>query len=574
MRALKITALAILFITVVLSALLAWLVRSEQGSHLLLEQGLSLSPVTIEADGVTGTLADGLGVESLIIALPLAEIRAEKIVLSWHLASLLTGIIDIDRLHIAELSIDVLKTESPNVSLGDATDNPIDSPINDELFWLKIPVHINIKSGHLDKLRIKEAVFENLNIAGTIGHGRLEIESLDAQAYGINLLANGELLGPAPGRLEVTVSWKLPAERINGSGNFSGNIEKLGFTQVIKLPEVVNFNGSIHDLFHTPTLSGLANWSSLRLPGKSELYSKQGNITVSSDFLSAHLEGTNTLLLDDWPQAPTQLKALVDLQGISIDTYSIEMLDGHVTGSGRVDYGEGLQGLLVINGKQIDTGLISNDLPGRLEFNSSLKIESADTFTINVATAKAQIADRDFTGLGHVQWRGGKLTAVDVDINAGTNRMSADVKLGKQLSGSINVKAPDMSKIWLGLQGELVTSIALGGSPEHPQAQLTAEAKSVSFNNLSLQSFNLNGKLQGDSRLVGNLAATSLVASKQQLGNLDFSLTGMLDNHQSTLKLKGGVIDVELRANGGWQDGYLTQNFKYGQLKPEGLDSW
>lgn len=574
MRALKITALVILLITVVLSALLAWLVRSEQGSRWLLEQGLSLSPVTIEVDSVTGTLADGLGVESLIIALPLTEVRAEKIVLSWHPASLFSGIIDIDRLHIAELSIDVLETESPNVSAGDTTDNPIDSSINDELFWLNIPVHINIKSAHLDKLRIEEAELENLKLTGTIGHGQLEIESLDAQVYGINLLANGELVGPAPGRLEVAASWELPAEKINGSGNFSGDIEKLGFTHVINLPEVVNFNGSIHDLFHSPTLSGLANWSSLRLPGETELYSKQGNITVSSDFLSARLEGANILLLEDWPQAPTQLKALVDLQGISIDTYSIEMLDGHVTGSGRIDYGEGLQGLLVINGKQIDTGLISKNLPGRLEFNSSLKIESADTFTINVAKAKAQIADRDFTGLGHVQWRGDKLTAVDADINAGTNRLSADVKLGKQLSGSINVKAPDMSKIWLGLQGELVTSIVLGGNLEHPQAQLTAEATSVSFNNLSLESFILSGEIQGDNKLAGNLSATRLIAGKQQLGNLDFSLAGMLDSYQSTLKLKGGVVDVELRANGGWQDGYLTQNFKYGQLKPEGLDSW
>jgi translocation and assembly module TamB len=549
---------------------MTWLARSESGSRWLLQQSLGLAPVTIEASGITGTLADELNIENLSIALPLAKVHAAEIVLNWSPGNLLAGVVAIDSIHIAELSVDVLDTEN-----SDATsDEPTDDPVDDELFWLDFPVQINIESGQLDKLRIEDAEFDKLDLAGTIGHGRLQIETLKTQVYGTNLQVSGQLIGPDPGRLEATASWNKPAENLSGSGSFSGNIEKLGFRHVLKVPETVNFNGTIYNLFTEPELAGIADWPSVRLPGQKTLYSNAGNITVNSNFRSARLKGNNIVLLEDWPKAPMQLEALIDLQGITIDSYSLETLDGQISGSGQIDYSEGLQGQLLINGAQINTGLINSDLPGQLQFDSSLQIESADAFVINVKAAKAQIADRDFTGLGHVLWSGGKLTAINANINAGTNQLTADIKPGKQLSGSVNVNAPELSLLWPGLQGALEASIILGGSLERPQASLTAEAVSVSLGSHSLETFSLSGELQSNSRLAGNLTATGLVTDQQQLGKLNFTLAGTLADHQSTLQLAGDMVDVELHASGTWQEGQLTQSFQYGQIQPDGYASW
>ncbi|NOQ68677.1 MAG: hypothetical protein GQ573_00975 [Gammaproteobacteria bacterium] len=118
------------------------------------------------------------------------------------------------------------------------------------------------------------------------------------------------------------------------------------------------------------------------------------------------------------------------------------------------------------------------------------------------------------------------------------------------------------------------TSIILGGTPERPQAQLTAQASGVSLGSHSLETLTLSGELQGNSRLAGNITATGLVADQQQLGKLDFSLAGTLAKHQSTFKLSDGIVDVKLRASGAWQDGHLTQSFEYGQIQPDGLNSW
>jgi len=562
MRALKITLLVVLLIALVLAAALGWLVRSEQGSRWLLQQGLELAPVTIEASGISGTLAEGLGVDHLYIALPAAEIRAVDIVVSWSPASLLAGVIDINNARISELSVDVQETESSS------------DPIEDKLFWLQIPMHIYIESGTLDKLRIDNAEFDHLSLVGSIGHGHLDIESLGAHTAGIKLQASGELAGPAPGRLQASASWKMPEQNLDGNGSFSGDIEQLEFKHVLNVPEQVSFNGTIHNLFSEPLLTGVADWPSVRVPGETPLYSNNGNVNINSDFRSARLQGTSILLLEGWPEMPVAIASLVDLQGITIDSYSLEVFAGHITGSGRIDYSEGLQGQLAIKGKEIDTGFINNNLPGRLGFDAALLIEAADAFVIDVTAAQANIAGKDLNGVGRVQWHEAKLAAIDGRINAGTNQLTAEVKLDKQLTGLIKVNAPELAMLWPDLQGMLDASITLGGSLEHPQARVAAKATAVSYGPQSLDTFNLTGELQGNTNIAGMLAATGLVSGDQQLGNLDVTLDGTIAAHQSTLNLNDGVVEIELRTSGGWDGKTLTQRFDHGRIRPEGFDSW
>ena len=563
-----------LLTVVVLAITLAWLVRTEQGSRWLLQQGLGISPVSIEANGITGTLAEGLGVQSLTIALPLAEIRIAEIVVSWRPSSLLTGMVDIERARIAELSVDILESDSSDDASRDPEKEPGDDASGNELFWLAIPLDIYIESGQLDKLRIDAVEFDKLNVTGSIGHGRLEIETVEAITAGIKLQASGELSGPEPGRLNAAASWEMADENLGGSGSFNGNIEKLAFRQVINVPETINFNGSIHDLFRAPSLEAVAEWQSVRLPGETILYSNDGHVTVNSDFRTARLDGNSVILLEGWPQANLKLQALADLQAVTIDSYAIDGLDGHITGSGRIDYGEGVHGQLAMNAGQIDTGLINSDLPGRLGFEASLQIESAKEFMIDIAAAQATIVDRNFTGRGSLHWRDAKLAAIDAGINAGSNRLTADIKLDKRLAGLIDASAPELAMLWPDLEGALDATITLGGSLEQPQARVTARATSVSFGPQSIDRLVMTGELQSDNRITGSLAAAGLVSDQQQIGNLDYTLNGTLAEHESALNLAGGVVDVKLRASGGWDGKFYTQQFEYGEVRPEGFEVW
>ncbi len=579
MRPLKTTVLVALLsagiLTVLLVATMAWLVKSEQGSRWLLQQGLGMAPVSIEAKGISGTLADGLRVESLNILFSTTELKARQVNLSWSPVSLLAGIVDINTVRIAELGIDIIEDKTAGQSPATATD----VQDVDQLFWLQFPVYVSIQSGQIDKLRIEDVEFENLNVIASIGHGQLKIESLHAQTAGIELQVGGELVGPGPGKLDAVASWQMPVQKLKGAGSFNGDIKKLAFTHVINVPEVVNFNGTIFDLFENPTLAGVANWSSIRLPGETVLFSNEGDITVSSDFRSARIEGDNTLLLEDWPQAPMQLQALVDLQGIVIDSYSIEALDGQITGQGRIEYSDKLNGQLKIKATQVNTAKLSTALngkefPGQIDFAAVLLIESADSFEIDASTVNAQISDKVFTGLGRARWQGEKLVALDANINADNNRLTARMNLGKQLDGEINVNAPELAKLWPGLQGEMDVSVILGGSHEQPQVHTTAKATAVSFNGHSLETFGFSGQLQGNNQLTGNLAAIGLVSGKQQIGNLDMTLAGTLTDFRSTMKLAGGAVDVEFRSSGGWDGVFLTQRFGYGYVQPEGFESW
>jgi translocation and assembly module TamB len=566
MRALKITAIAALLAIVttalVLIATLTWLVKSEQGSRWLIEQGLPFVPVPIEARGISGALADGLGVDELHITLPAAEIQASGVVVSWRPASLLAGIVDIRHAYIAELDIDIISAESS----GD--------PVDDDLFWLLIPLRIDIAAGQLDQLRIDQAVFEDLKVAGSIGHGKLEIESVSGQTAGVQLQASGKLDGPAPGDLAAKVAWEVPAQDLMGSGSFSGNIESLDFNHVIKLPDVVNFKGTIHDLFESPSLTGVADWSKVRLPGERAEYIETSRFSIQSDFRSARIDGNAKLMLEGLPGAPVQLQALVDLEGVAIESYRVDMLDGQISGDGRIEFREPLTGRIKIDAARINTALLNSQLPGELGFASVLLIESVDRFVLDITAANARVVDRDFNGTGKLTVSNGKPALVDASIVAGGNRLTANVELEKQLAGRIDLQAPDLGMLWPGLQGKMQASIDLAGSMKNPQGRITATAQSVAYEGQSLKSLAFSGEVLSGNRVSGELDATGLVASGQQLGNLDMGLSGTLAEHSSVFKLQGGVVDLELHAEGGWDGEYLNQRFDYGYVQPDGFERW
>ena len=191
-----------------------------------------------------------------------------------------------------------------------------------------------------------------------------------------------------------------------------------------------------------------------------------------------------------------------------------------------------------------------------------------------MTSAKAKIAGKAFDGAGRVKWRETRLNAINGHIKAGKNQLNADVKLDKQLAGAITINAPELAMLWPGLEGKLDAVISLGGSLEYPRVKAAVNASSVSFGAQSLETFSLGGELRDDNRLVASLAAKGLASGEQGIGNLDFALTGTVAEHQSTLALSDGVVDLELRASGGWDGQTFSQRFEYGLIQPEGFDSW
>ena len=562
MRALKTFALVVLLVAVLLSSSLAWLVRSEAGSRWLLEQGLRLAPITIEVAGISGTLTEGLAVESLFIAFPKAEVQVDQIVVSWHPISLFGGVIDIDEASVAALSVDVVP--------GDE----VKDPPADRLFWLGLPLDIYVASGQIDQLRIQAAEFEDVGLTGAIGQGRLEVTSLTAEIAGATLQLSGELEGPAPGRLRANGNWQLPAANLSGTGDFSGDIEKLAVSHVLHMPDQVDFSGDIFDLFTGPRLEGFATWARIRLPGTAVLHSADGNMALSSDFLTASIDGASTVLLEDWPAAPLALQAVADLQGIGIDNYVLAVLGGQLTGSGRFEYRDGIRGELDINGRQIDTGLLNKNTPGRVDFSSILQLASTDTFDLQLLNATGRIAGNELRASGSAQWLDGEVSAVVADAVAGVNKLAANINLGENIQGTVAADMQNLATVWPGLQGALNADVVFSGSRENPKISFSAAGKSLAYADSSLATLTISGKVQPDSKLTGSLRGTGLVIAEQKLGKLDASVDGKLAAHKARLRLTGNVVNIDLQSVGAWDGEQLLQRFEYGKLQPDGFASW
>lgn len=572
LKRLRFLAISLVLSLAVLIAGTTLLVRSESGSRWLLQQAITLAPIEIQTTQISGSLADTVYIDSLQLVFPEVGIYANNIHLNLLLSNLLIGNIDIENISMTEL--DIRLTESNNPTNDKTESNDLQDSESDELFWLDFPVLVSIENGNIDKLLIDEAQFELLQISGNIGRNRLDIHNLDTHVHGVELQTEGRLAGPAPGQMHVTTNWQMPSENLKGSGEFNGDIDQLVFTQIIKLPDTIHFNGTLHHLFNSPEIRGNTNWKKITIPGQDDLVSKNGNFTVRSDFLSVQFNGEHHMLIQDWPQAPMQLDATADINNINIINYSLAIFDGEVNGAGSFDISNDLQGELSIDGTEINTSLIDTNLPGHINFEADLAAKSLDELELIIENATAQIHKRDFSGKGHLYLRDGQITTIDTIINNGSNRLTAQIKLGNQLNGLIKTHATDLALLWPGLQGKLDSDIQLAGTVEHPQFSISANARNLSFDSHSLDTLDIRGSLKKNNRIEGKLVATGLVTEGQHLGRVDYDINGTLAAFQSNLQLKGEIADIELRSTGSWIDDQLTQTYQYGQITPHNLDSW
>jgi translocation and assembly module TamB len=563
------TLLAVLLALGAIVATLIWLVRSEDGSRWLLEQGQAFAPVPIEIVGVAGNLATGLAIESLHLALPAADVRGKDILVSWHPSRLLAGSFDIDSARFAELSIDLTGNDSPS------------GPPADLLFWLQIPLNINIESGRIDRLRVATAEFTDIALRGVIGHGRLKLKSLAAQTAGVSFQLEGKLSGPAPGKLNANGSWQFPAAQLSGSGSFAGDIDELDFTQLVQVPEPVNFNGTLYDLFTGPTLSGVAKWESIQLPGSADVWSLAGELTVTSDFRAAALAGSSVVQLEDWPAAPLQVIAQVDFQGMEIGHYQLDALGGQITGAGRINFSDDVQGQLQASATDIDTSLLStkfvgDELKGQLGFDATLLIESTATFALDVAAVQASLEGVALSGAGGARWHDGNLLSARGrgKALAGANSLVASIETGQKLAGTIEVDAPELASLRAELRGAMRASIELGGTLKKPLGKLTLQADAAGYGGLMFEALRLQAALQNNESISADLAATGLVAAGQALGDLNLTIAGTLAEHRSKLQLAGGVAAAELSATGSWDGTLLREQLVTGRVQPDGFPAW
>jgi len=142
-------------------AVIAWLVCTPSGSSLVVTTLLRWMPVTVEAERITGQLANGLTLEGVRAAWPNGEARISAMLLRLQPLSLLTGSVSVDEMSVRHVSI---------------IDNSPESGPPYDLEWPRAPRLLAAVRGSIGKFHIEDFSYHK---AGkdpvTIHEGRGEV---------------------------------------------------------------------------------------------------------------------------------------------------------------------------------------------------------------------------------------------------------------------------------------------------------------------------------------------------------------------------------------------------------------
>jgi len=168
--------LTILLLTLSLSTALGWLLHSESGLHWIYRQAESALAGALQVNQVSGNLSDGVTLQGLDFKDSNVRVTADQVLLQWDPWALLSARVDITRVAIQQLDIE-LQQEHDDGNSPNTTDVP---PL--ELPALDIPLALELRELGIDRVTLTqgEAFYklEELQLQAAADNSRISVTDL------------------------------------------------------------------------------------------------------------------------------------------------------------------------------------------------------------------------------------------------------------------------------------------------------------------------------------------------------------------------------------------------------------
>ncbi|MEO7387316.1 MAG: translocation/assembly module TamB domain-containing protein, partial [Gammaproteobacteria bacterium] len=574
----------------ILSVLGLLVIGTPSGSAWLVGALADLAGDRLHMSGVRGTLLEGLSVDRFQVVAGRTSIVIEPAELRMNWPDVFRR-----RIHLTTARADTVRI--------DIAPRPPDAP-KSVVKPLLLPVTIAMDALEIRRLVIRNGVLAKgsstneiapveigpVALRGELAGGDLHFEYLRAELYGLHLDADGSFGTGEPFALNARLAWQLTDPAVTGAGRLTGNLAALRFEQVVRLPSPVGVGGVLRVLDDHPQVFAEARWTDFqRRLGKPSgqaagedagedagmlLRSASGRLALRgwTDRFTANLD--SALQIDDQPEVHARANFEGDTRTILVRELRLDGLGGQMTGTGRLSLGEMLSGNLRVEGRRLDPRVIDPRFPGRVDFRGDLSFDAAGNFRAVLPEASGTLFNRPLRASGTVARQEGLLTAENVRIQAGVNRLELNGEWGDRIAGRFRIDAPDLATLWPAYRGQLRGTGQFAGTAREPQLDLDLEGSDLATGDLRLGTLRAKGGLAARQRLTLDIAARDLVYAGRPLGDLAVAVTGRPDAHSASVRLDGGEVAVDLRTTGSYRNSVLTETVGTGTVTVPGAQRW
>ncbi len=539
------------------------LANSETGTRWLIgisQQLATKADVSLEIDGVSGSLLHELRLSGVHLEAAGAEVAADRFVLRWQPRALLDR-----RLHIELLNVAGLQVRPPP-----PTDAPPTKPAIPDL---ALPLEIVVDRLAIDDLAIRQ---ENSDVRFKLIETAIRLQAADWSLSGLTVDAEqvevkGQL-SMAPSAPHTVSAQITAGGRLPDLGNLRAELVLSGPALLpdIRLriiePTPITVDGSLDLNEIEPAFDLSASWPLVAWPlqGAAEFESLEGRIDVKGRTSDYVVQLTTRARGAQIPPASISLQGEGNAEQLRLEPLRIGALEGQAEITGLVGWSPAVHWDLQVDLAQINPGARYPDWPGRIagSLTSSGEIrEELPIVSANIAELGGTLRNQPLKASGLLQYDGAVLSVKQLDLVSGANRVRVDGSAGEVLDLAFSIDAPQLAQLYPGLAGKLNGQGKIGGRPSVPQVVSRLKGRQLGFEQLRVDALELDVDWDGQGGHA-KLEVSDLIDGELVMSRITAGLDGRLESHKVAVSAAGNALDLTLAAQGGleqdtWQ-GKLT----------------
>ena len=324
-----------------------------------------------------------------------------------------------------------------------------------------------------------------------------------------------------------------------------------------------------------------AQWTRLAWPlaGTPLWTSRSGNLEVEGTpgdyrFRLAFRLGGRRVPVGDW-----RASGRGDRNGLRLQDLAANVLDGRVSGSGRVTW-HPRRGLdLNLHAADLDPGARWPEWPGKLSADAHLLGRLRDgrlQARLHIASLRGTLRDHPVRGELRGAVDGRDLTLPRFAVRVGDARVWASGALGARWALRWRVRAPHLAVLLPGASGDLSAEGSLRGARAAPIATVSLRAGDVRIGSAAAKAFDARIEIgiRGDQPVHVAITAEDLRSGAFHATRAELTATGTAARQDWNARLLTPTLRAAIAATGGWSGARWRGRLKRAEWVPGHGTPW
>lgn len=261
------------------------------------------------------------------------------------------------------------------------------------------------------------------------------------------------------------------------------------------------------------------------------------------------------LVIQDYPGAALLLVAHGNYEQFTLERLSLDLEEGHIRLTGRIDHRETMQGELNLAGSGINPGMLWENWPGKLEASGRLLFVAVDNgYALDIPGLEVHGTLRDYPLKLDLA---GQYARDDIRIDrlqllSASSRLDVSGSISRQYNLDWNLDSPDLNQIFPRLQGSLTSAGKLQGRWQTPLITAKAHGKNLQFEEYRLgeiDSVVFVDLLKSD-RFEVDISAASMNVRDYDVDSVALTITGTPADHRLKFSAMNPHMKFDLSAGG------------------------